>query len=115
VRIAKTVDVVQPGDSVGVHLPSPSYWPLVLALGLPIIGYGVIFNLWLCLIGGAVVVAGIYGWATEPADDPDAAHDHDDHDDGPGPDGAGNGDGATVDALTGPDGDGGEKEVEPVG
>ena len=27
-----------------VHLPSPSYWPLVLAAGLPFIGYGLIFN-----------------------------------------------------------------------
>jgi cytochrome c oxidase subunit 1 len=117
VRIADTDDVVQPGDSVGVHLPSPSYWPLVIAVGLPIIGYGLIFNLWLCLVGGAVVVAGVYGWAMEPADDPDAAHDHDDHGDGHGPDGdgEGDGDGVALDELTGPEGDGGEKEAEPVG
>ena len=38
-------EVAQPGDATGVHLPSPSYWPLVLALGLPVIGYGLIFNL----------------------------------------------------------------------
>jgi cytochrome c oxidase subunit 1 len=117
VRIAETKDVVQPGDSVGVHLPSPSYWPLVIAVGLPIIGYGLIFNLWLCLIGGAVVLAGVYGWAMEPADDPDAAHDdHDDHDgDDHGPDG----EGAVVAAGELPSrdapSDGGEKEAEPVG
>jgi cytochrome c oxidase subunit 1 len=81
VRIADTASVAQPGDSVGVHLPSPSYWPVVIAVGLPVAGYGIIFNLWLCLVGGAIVLAGIYGWATEPADDPDAPHGHDDHDD----------------------------------
>jgi hypothetical protein len=27
-----------------IHLPSPSYWPLVLAFSLPIIAYGVIYN-----------------------------------------------------------------------
>ena len=36
-RIAATEEVVQPGDAAGVHLPSPSYWPLVLASGLPFV------------------------------------------------------------------------------
>ena len=40
VRIAETEDVVQKGDATDVHLPSPSYWPLVLAVGLPLVGYG---------------------------------------------------------------------------
>ena len=51
VRIAATEDVVQPGDPTGVHLPSPSYWPIVLASGLPLIGYGVIFNLGFAFVG----------------------------------------------------------------
>ncbi|WP_208027520.1 cytochrome c oxidase subunit I [Rhabdothermincola sediminis] len=74
VRVAETDEVVQHSDGKGVHLPSPSYWPLVTALGLPIIGYGLLYTWWLCLIGGLVVVAGLYGWAMEPPDDPDAAH-----------------------------------------
>ena len=41
----RPAEVAQPGDGTGVHLPSPSYWPLVLAVGLPLIGYGLIFNL----------------------------------------------------------------------
>jgi cytochrome c oxidase subunit 1 len=76
VRIADTADVVQKGDATDVHLPSPSYWPLVLALGLPFIGYGIIFNLWWAVLGVALVVAGMYGWGFEPADDEDALHDH---------------------------------------
>jgi len=54
VRIADTEDVAQDGSATGVHLPAPSFWPLVLAVGLPLIGYGLIFNLWLCVIGGAL-------------------------------------------------------------
>ena len=79
VRIAKTSDVVQIGDATDVHLPSPSYWPLVLALGMPLIGYGLIFNLWWAVPGVVLVIAGIYGWVMEPATDPDAGHGHDDH------------------------------------
>ncbi|MFM8861694.1 MAG: hypothetical protein ACKOIA_04450, partial [Acidimicrobiia bacterium] len=54
---------------------SPSYWPNVGAFGLPIVAYGMIFSLWLALVGGIIVVGGIYGWAMEPPDDPDLAHD----------------------------------------
>ena len=35
------------------------------------IGYGLIFNMWLCVLGGAMVLAGFVGWVLEPADDPD--------------------------------------------
>jgi cytochrome c oxidase subunit 1 len=82
VRIAETDDVVQAGDPTGVHLPSPSYWPIVMALGLPFIGYGLIFNLGFAVLGGALLGLGIYGWGLEPSTDPDAGHDdhgHDDH------------------------------------
>jgi cytochrome c oxidase subunit 1 len=83
VRIAATEDVVQDGSNSDVHLPSPSYWPLVLAFGLPLIAWGLIFNLWLCAVGGVIVVTALYGWVTEPSVDDEAPHDHgDDHDGG---------------------------------
>ena len=85
VRVATGAEVAQPGDGTGVHLPSPSYWPLVLAIGLPVIGYGLIFNLGLAAVGGLIVVIAAFGWGYEPADDPEAhhgPHDHDGHDDG---------------------------------
>jgi cytochrome c oxidase subunit I len=81
VRIAPTAEVVQHGTAQGVHLPSPSYWPLVLALGFPLIGYGLIFNLWWAVPGVVLVIAGVFGWVMEPATDPDADHHHDDHGD----------------------------------
>ncbi len=58
VRIAKTEDVVQKPGATGIHLPSPSYWPLVLACGLPLVGYGLIFNLWWALPGALVLIVG---------------------------------------------------------
>jgi cytochrome c oxidase subunit 1 len=89
VRIADTEDVAQDGSATGVHLPAPSFWPLVLAIGLPLIGYGLIFNLWLCVIGGALTGLAMYSWALEPVDDPDADHGHDDHHDDGGDDDGG--------------------------
>jgi len=79
VRVAATEEVVQKGDATDVHLPSPSYWPIVLSAGLPFIGWGLIYSLWLCVVGGILVVAALYGWVMEPSTDPAAGHDHDDH------------------------------------
>jgi cytochrome c oxidase subunit 1 len=78
VRIAETKDVVQPGTA-HPHLPSPSYWPIVLASALPLIGYGVIFNLTFAAVGAVVLGIAVYGLALEPATDPDAGHGDDDH------------------------------------
>ena len=50
-----------------IHLPSPSYWPMVLALGLPIVGMGLIYNHVVAVIGGAVILLAAYGWALEPS------------------------------------------------
>ncbi|HKY16525.1 MAG TPA: cytochrome c oxidase subunit I [Microthrixaceae bacterium] len=88
VRIADTEDVAQKGDATGVHLPSPSYWPLVLALGLPFIGYGVIYHLGWAVLGTILVLVGVYGWILEPSTDPDAGH-HEVHDAHPAGDGSG--------------------------
>ena len=60
----------EPGEPHNIHMPSPSYWPFVLALGLPIIGYGFVFkNWWLLAIGALVMFFGITAWAIEPATD----------------------------------------------
>ncbi len=56
-----------------IHLPSPSYWPIVLALAFPVIAYGVIFNLMISVVGAAILVLALFGWVLEPsvADDSD--------------------------------------------
>ena len=50
-----------------IALPAPSYWPLLLALALPITAYGVIYNHILIAVGASLVVASIFGWAIEPS------------------------------------------------
>jgi cytochrome c oxidase subunit 1 len=55
------------GDGHGIHLPSPSFWPLVAAIGLPIIAIGMIYDFALVGVGAAVLIVGLYGWALEPA------------------------------------------------
>jgi cytochrome c oxidase subunit 1 len=77
VRIAATEDVVQKGDAEDVHLPSPSYWPIVLAFGFPWIGWGLIYSTLMAVVGFLIVAVAIYGWVMEPSTEPDAGHDHD--------------------------------------
>jgi cytochrome c oxidase subunit I len=58
-----------------IHLPSPSYFPIVLAAGLPLIGYGVVFHTsllgkLLIVVGAIVSAAGAFGWGMEPTEEP---------------------------------------------
>ena len=55
-----------------IHLPGPSYWPLVSALGYLPLGYGLVFAgmPWLAALGGLIVVVGLYGWVLEPSVEP---------------------------------------------
>ena len=80
VRRATAEEVAHDGSNTNVHLPAPSYWPLIAASGLPIIGYGLVYSLWLCIVGGLLILGGLYGWVFEPVDDPNAEGDHHDHD-----------------------------------
>jgi len=54
-------------DHGDIHMPSPSFWPLIAAIGLPIVATGLIYDPAIVAVGGAVTVFGIYGWALEPA------------------------------------------------
>jgi cytochrome c oxidase subunit 1 len=56
-----------------IHMPSPSYWPIVAAFGLPIIGLGIIYAIPVAIVGALVVALALFGWALEPsvADDED--------------------------------------------
>ena len=58
-----------------IHMPSPSYWPIVLSLALPIMAYGVIYNVWLIVAGAALALAAMFGWGLEPATATDADYD----------------------------------------
>src|SRR5215204_573248 len=58
-----------------IHMPSPSYWPLVVAFALPIIGVGIVFEKVIAVVGAVILVLGLYGWALEPSVAPDSEYD----------------------------------------
>jgi cytochrome c oxidase subunit 1 len=58
-----------------IHLPSPSYWPLVASLGMPLLGYGVLYSWWLVGLGAVVTLVGLFGWAMEPSVAPERGED----------------------------------------
>ena len=54
----------------GIHMPSPSYLPLVVALGLAVAAYGLIYSFPASVVGVGITLVGVYGWALEPATAP---------------------------------------------
>ena len=61
-----------------IHMPNPSYYPVIASLGMFIAALGLLFDNpkitvgllhlpALCALGMVVLVVGIYGWAFEPA------------------------------------------------
>jgi cytochrome c oxidase subunit 1 len=53
-----------------IVLPNPSYFPIVLAAGLPFLGYAVIYkSIPLALVGALLLLIGGFGWGTEPLEE----------------------------------------------
>ena len=54
-------------EAHGIHLPAPSFWPLVFAIGLTTAMIGLIFG-WIPLVVGLVIfVIALIGWINQPA------------------------------------------------
>jgi cytochrome c oxidase subunit I len=55
----------------GIHLPNPSYWPLVAAIGVAGVMVGVMaepkVGPWGIMAGGLILFIGVFNWAFEPA------------------------------------------------
>ncbi|NCV75001.1 cytochrome ubiquinol oxidase subunit I [bacterium] len=58
-----------------IHMPSPSYWPIVIAFGLPVTALGVIYSIPVAIFGGLIILMGAFGWALEPSTAPDTDFD----------------------------------------
>ena len=54
-------------ETHGIHLPTSSFWPLVLAIGLTTIMVGLIFGVIPLAIGLVVFVVALIGWINQPA------------------------------------------------
>ena len=50
-----------------IHMPSPSYWPLILAMGVGVLGLGVVYGTPIMVVGGLIVLLGSFGWVLEPS------------------------------------------------
>jgi cytochrome c oxidase subunit I len=55
------------GGGHGIHMPSPSYFPIIAAAGIPIIAYGLLYSTILVVDGVLTLLLGLYGWAIEPS------------------------------------------------
>jgi cytochrome c oxidase subunit I len=49
-----------------IHMPDPSFFPLLASLGIPVIGYGLIYWWPLAIVGGLITLGGLFGWSLEP-------------------------------------------------
>ena len=61
-------------DESTIHMPSPSYWPIFTAVGVALIGGGLLSHYALSFVGGAIAMIGIVAWSNEPAAAPSEHH-----------------------------------------
>jgi len=72
------VESREDGEGKHIHMPSPSYWPLVASLAFPVICYGLIYRVWaVSIIGALWLIGAIYSWALEPQTAPPEDDDDD--------------------------------------
>ncbi|MBY5161804.1 cytochrome c oxidase subunit I [Salsipaludibacter albus] len=75
--LAKATPDDHGGDTEHIHMPDPSYWPLIMCVGLLPLGYGLTFaNPALLVVGALWLMMGLFGWILEPVaegddDDPE--------------------------------------------
>jgi len=48
-----------------IHLPAPSFWPIVLAFGMALIAVGVVSTIIVSIVGVVVLLVAIAGWTLE--------------------------------------------------
>ena len=61
-------EMVEPHN---IHMPSPSYFPILLSVGLTLIAGGLVSHLSVSVIGGILALVSIFSWAFEPATAPE--------------------------------------------
>ena len=72
---------------LGIHMPSPSYYPLTAAFALPVLGYGMLYgrssgsHFVVAGLGAIILLVSLYAWALEPSAEPPDPHDEHEGDD----------------------------------
>ncbi|HET8648980.1 MAG TPA: cbb3-type cytochrome c oxidase subunit I, partial [Gemmatimonadales bacterium] len=56
-------------SGAGIHMPKPSFWPLVTAIGIVTISTGMMLHVDVpvMLVGAFILFLGVFSWAFEPA------------------------------------------------
>ncbi len=57
-----------------VHMPDPSYWPLLVSAGLTIAAAGLMIHIAVSVFGVAWTIISVYAWSLEPASTPPEEH-----------------------------------------
>ena len=57
-----------------VHMPDPSYWPLLVGAGLTIAAAGLMIHIAVSVFGVAWTIISVYAWSLEPASTPPEEH-----------------------------------------
>ena len=57
-----------------VHMPNPSYWPLLVGAGLTIAAAGLMIHIAVSILGVAWTIVAVYAWSLEPASTPPDEH-----------------------------------------
>ncbi len=70
-------------DEHDIHLPQPSYWPIVVSIGMLIAGYGLVYlgdnnpvSIAIGVVGLFIAMVAVYAWSFEPVNDPDEDSGH---------------------------------------
>ena len=61
-------------DPSTIHMPSPSYWPIFIAVGVGLMAGGIVSHYALSFVGGVIAMIGIIAWTNEPVTAPEAHH-----------------------------------------
>ena len=57
-----------------IHVPGPSFWPIVLAGGLVLIAFGVVSSFIVSILGVIVLLIAVGGWAMENRAEEESDH-----------------------------------------
>ena len=69
-----TLHKSEPAHGETIHLPAPTTWPIVLALGCTLAAAGLVTSLWVTAFGAVLMLSGCVGWFREVL--PHEAHEH---------------------------------------
>ena len=62
------VEPAETPDGLHIHLPPPSYYPIIMALGVLLLAIGPMTHLAITALGVPVIIYSVWGWALEPTD-----------------------------------------------